>query len=99
MGTRPVYTTLSTLSIYLLVACLIDMALIGWAKYNQLRFRIERRKRRPELEHHEVAASFSITPELALMMSQAQVFTLSHYNTGGIDRVWMAKNLVDVQSK
>ena len=56
MGTRPFYTTLSTLSIYLLVACLIDMALIGWAKYNQLRFRIERRKRRPELEHHEVAA-------------------------------------------
>ena len=67
--------------------------------FRSLRFRIERRKRRPELEHHEVAASFSITPELALMMSQAQVFTLSHYNTGGIDRVWMAKNLVDVQSK
>ena len=99
MGTRPFYTTLSTLSIYLLVACLIDMALIGWAKYNQLRFRIERRKRRPELERNEVAASFNITPELALMMSQAKVFTLAHYETGAIDRVWMAKILADVQGE
>jgi len=99
IGPRPFYTTLGTLGVYLLVACAISLTLISWAKYNQLRFRIERRKRRPELEHHEVAASFNITPELALMMSQAQVFTLAHYDTGAIDRVWMAKNLVDVQSK
>lgn len=99
LETRPFYTTLSTLSIYLLVACLVGLALIGWAKYNQLRFRIERRKRRPELERHEVAASFNITPELALMMSQAKVFTLAHYDTGAIDRVWMAKILADVQSE
>lgn len=99
IGTRPFYTTLSSLRIYLLVASLIGLALIGWAKYNQLRFRIERRKRRPELERHEVAASFNITPELALMMSQAKVFTLAHYDTGAIDRVWMAKILADVQSE
>lgn len=97
--TRPFYNTLRTLSIYLLVSCLIGLALIAWAKYNQLRFRIERRKRRPELERHEVAASFNITPELALMMSQAQVFTLAHYDTGAIDRVWMVKILADVQSE
>lgn len=97
--TRPFYNTLRTLSIYLLVACLIGLALITWAKYNQLRFRIERRKRRPELERHEVAASFNITPELALMMSQAQVFTLAHYDTGAIDRVWMVKILADAQSE
>lgn len=99
LGTRPLYTTLTTLSIYLLVACLIGLSLIGWAKYNQLRFRIERRKRRPELEHHEVAASFNITPELALIMSQAQVFTLAHYDTGAIDHVWMVKNLAALQSE
>ncbi len=99
MGTRPFYTTLNTLSIYLLVACLIGMALIAWAKYNQIRFRIERRKRRPELERDEVAASFNITPELALMMSQAQVFTLAHYDTGAIDRVWMVKTFAGVQSE
>lgn len=99
IGTRPFYTTLSTLRIYLLVACLISLTLISWAKYNQLRFRIERRKRRPGLERHEVAASFNITPELALMMNQAQVFTLAHYDTGAIDRVWMAKILADVQSE
>lgn len=98
IGTRPFYTTLSTLSSYLLVACLISLALIAWAKYNQLRFRIERRRRRPELECHEVAASFNITPELALMMSQAQVFTLAHYDTGAIDRVWMVKILAGAQS-
>ncbi|WP_333849462.1 poly-beta-1,6-N-acetyl-D-glucosamine biosynthesis protein PgaD [Leclercia sp.] len=99
LGARPFYTTLSTLRIYLLVASLIVLALIGWAKYNQLRFRIERRKRRPGLERHEVAASFNITPELALMMSQAQVFTLGHYDTGAIDRVWMAKILTHAQSE
>lgn len=99
MGTRPFYTTLSTLSVYLLVASLISLALITWAKYNQLRFRVERRKRRPELERHEVAASFNITPELALIMSEAKVFTLAHYDTGAIDRVWMAKILADVQSE
>lgn len=99
MGTRPFYTTLLTLRIYLLVAGLIVLTLVGWAKYNQLRFRIERRKRRPGLEQHEVAASFNITSELALMMSQAQVFTLAHYDTGAIDRVWMAKILANVQSE
>ncbi|QGU11027.1 poly-beta-1,6-N-acetyl-D-glucosamine biosynthesis protein PgaD [Leclercia sp. J807] len=99
IGTRPFYITLSTLSLYLLVACLIGLALITWAKYNQLRFRVERRKRRPGLERHEVAASFNITPELALMMNQAQVFTLAHYDTGAIDRVWMAKILADVRSE
>lgn len=99
MGIRPFYTTLNTLSVYFLVACLISLMLVVWAKYNQLRFRIERRKRRPALEGPELAASFNITPELALAMSQAQVFTLAHYETGAIDRVWMAKILADVQGR
>ncbi|MEH5011508.1 poly-beta-1,6-N-acetyl-D-glucosamine biosynthesis protein PgaD [Phytobacter diazotrophicus] len=98
MGVRPFYTTLSTLSVYLLVACMISLTLIGWAKYNQLRFRVERRRRRPGLEAHEVAASFNITPELAQAMSRAQVFTLAHYDTGAIDRVWMAKMLAETRA-
>ena len=42
-----------------------------------------------------MAASFSITPELALEMSKARVLTLAHYDSGAIDRVYMAKLLAD----
>lgn len=95
MGIRPFFSTLNTVTFYLAVACINAMALVGWAKYNELRFRTERRKRRPELGRDEVAASFAITPELALEMSKGQVFTLAHYDTGAIDRVWLAKMLAE----
>nr|WP_318381401.1 poly-beta-1,6-N-acetyl-D-glucosamine biosynthesis protein PgaD [uncultured Enterobacter sp.] len=95
MGIRPFFTTLNTVTFYLVVAAINGLVLIGWAKYNQLRFRIERRKRRPGLEKHELAASFAITPELALEMSKGRVFTLAHYDTGAIDRIWLAKMLAE----
>lgn len=94
-GVRPFYSTYGTVMLYLAVALLIGAVLIGWAKYNQHRFRVERRRRRPGLEKHEVAASFSITPELALELSKARVLTLAHYDTGAIDRVYMAKLLAE----
>lgn len=94
-GVRPFYSTYGTVMLYMAVALLIGAVLIGWAKYNQHRFRVERRRRRPGLEKHEVAASFSITPELALELSKARVLTLAHYDTGAIDRVYMAKLLAD----
>lgn len=99
MGIRPFFSTLDTVTLYSLIACINGLVLIGWAKYNQLRFRTERRKRRPELNKREVAASFNITPELALAMSEAQVFTLAHYDTGGIDRVWLSKILAGIEEQ
>jgi len=92
---RPFFSTLDTLSFYLMVALINGAVLIGWAKYNQLRFRIERRKRKPGLEKEEVAASLHITPELALALSKGQVLTLAHYDTGAIDRVLIAKLLAE----
>lgn len=92
---KPFFSTLDTVSFYLIVAAINGAVLIGWAKYNQIRFRIERRKRKPGLEKEEVAASLQITPELALEMSKSQVLTLAHYDTGAIDRVLMAKLLAE----
>jgi biofilm PGA synthesis protein PgaD len=44
---RPFFTTLDTVTFYILVALVNGLVLIGWAKYNQFRFRVERRSRRP----------------------------------------------------
>ena len=57
MGVRPFFTTLDTVTFYILVALVNGLVLIGWAKYNQFRFRVERRSRRPGLEDHELAES------------------------------------------
>jgi len=55
MGVRPFFTTLDTVTFYILVALVNGLVLIGWAKYNQFRLRVERRSRRPGLEDHELA--------------------------------------------
>lgn len=61
MGPRPFESTLVTLALYFLIALVNGLVLILWAKYNQLRFRVERRKRRPALAAKELAVSFHIT--------------------------------------
>lgn len=91
MGLRPFFTTLNTVTIYLLIALINTVLLIGWAKYNQHRFRVERRKRRPELEKNELAASLHITEQLAYELNQARVLTVFHYEDGEIDRIAVIK--------
>ncbi|KMV32551.1 poly-beta-1,6-N-acetyl-D-glucosamine biosynthesis protein PgaD [Franconibacter pulveris] len=86
-GPRPFYATLGTIAIYVLMALLNGVALLIWAKYNQFRFRVERRKRRPDLEHEEVAESFQITPKLVTEMNKGRVQTVFHDDHGGIDHV------------
>lgn len=94
-GPRPFYATLGTIAIYLLMAMLNGVALLLWAKYNQFRFRVERRKRRPDLEHEAVAESFRITPTLVTEMNKGRVQTVFHDDHGGIDHVEVNRSIGD----
>lgn len=87
MGPHPVVSTLNTLALYLLIAVLYGGALIIWARYNQYRFRHERRTRRSGLESEELAESFAITPELVAELNKARVLTVHHNENGSIKSV------------
>lgn len=95
MGPRPVISTLNTLALYLVVAVLYGAALILWARYNQYRFRTERRTRQPELEDEEVAQSFQITPELVEELNKARVLTVHHNEHGGINAVDIRQGITE----
>lgn len=58
--------------------------LIGWAKYNQVRFRVERRSRRPGLVQQEVAKSFAITAQDVTALSSHDVLRVHHDEHGQI---------------
>ena len=66
-----------------------------WAKYNQFRFRVERRKRRPALATTELADSFHITPELVTELNKGRVLTVHHNSNGGISYVDVNQGIND----
>ncbi|MCS2163926.1 poly-beta-1,6-N-acetyl-D-glucosamine biosynthesis protein PgaD [Scandinavium sp. H11S7] len=84
MGPRPFVSTMGTLTLYLVVAALYGGVLILWARYNQYRFRVERRTRKPGMGDEEVAESFKITPELVIELNKARVLTVHHNEQGDI---------------
>lgn len=84
MGPRPVASTFNTLTLYLVIAVFYGATLIIWAKYNQFRFRTERRSRKPGLERDDVAESFRVSPELVTELSQARVSVAHHDEHGGL---------------
>ncbi len=95
MGVRPFFTTLDTVTFYILVALVNGLVLIGWAKYNQFRFRVERRSRRPGLEDHELAESLRITRELVTELNKARVLTVHHHENGEISHIDVDKHIAD----
>lgn len=95
MGPRPFESTLVTLALYFLIALINALILILWAKYNQFRFRVERRKRRPALAPTELAVSFHITPELVTELNKGRVLTVHHNSTGGISYVDVNQGIND----
>lgn len=86
-GPRPLVSGLNTLMLYIAVALFNALLLIGWAKYNQLRFRVERRRRRPGLEPVEVAQSFAISPQDLSLMSRSALLRIHHDGQGRITQV------------
>lgn len=92
---RPFFTTLDTVTFYILVALVNGLVLIGWAKYNQFRFRVERRSRRPGLEDHELAESLRITRELVTELNKARVLTVHHHENGEISHIDVDRDIAD----
>ncbi|MBD1226208.1 poly-beta-1,6-N-acetyl-D-glucosamine biosynthesis protein PgaD [Xenorhabdus griffiniae] len=88
-GPRPftatVFTSeLGTITLYIGIAIFNAFLLIGWAKYNQRRFRIERRRHRPALTHTEVAQSFTLEQKLFDTLRQSKVSSITYDNHGHI---------------
>ncbi|MDQ7882307.1 poly-beta-1,6-N-acetyl-D-glucosamine biosynthesis protein PgaD [Atlantibacter hermannii] len=95
LGRRPFESTLVTLALYFIIALVNGLILIMWAKYNQFRFRVERRKRRPALATTELADSFHITPELVTELNKGRVLTVHHNSNGGISYVDVNQGIND----
>ncbi|MEJ4045867.1 poly-beta-1,6-N-acetyl-D-glucosamine biosynthesis protein PgaD [Erwinia sp. SLM-02] len=86
-GPRPLVSGLSTLTLYIGIGLFNALLLIGWAKYNQLRFRTERRRRRPGLEPVEVARSFDISQQDVGLLSGSDRLRVYHDGDGRITQV------------
>lgn len=86
-GPRPLESGLSTLTLYIAIGLFNALLLIGWAKYNQIRFRVERRRHRPGLELQEVAQSFAISPQDVSRLNSHDVLRVHHDRFGKITRV------------
>lgn len=92
---RPFFLTLDTLTIYTVVALFNGLVLIGWAKYNQYRFRVERRRRKAGLEEPELASSLHISEHLTHQLSEARVMTVYHDEKGDIDHIEAVRSAQD----
>ena len=78
---RPTFTTLA---IYLLIVLVNSLFLILWAKYNQLRFRVERRTRRPDFSDDQLAIHFGLPEEVLERLNQSQIAIVSYDNHGEV---------------
>ncbi|PHM75076.1 poly-beta-1,6-N-acetyl-D-glucosamine biosynthesis protein PgaD [Xenorhabdus kozodoii] len=88
-GPRPFTSTLFTselgaIGLYIAIAIFNAFLLIAWAKYNQHRFKIERRRHRPALTHAEVAQSFMLDQRLLDALRQSKVSSITYDNHGHI---------------
>ncbi|WP_340619361.1 poly-beta-1,6-N-acetyl-D-glucosamine biosynthesis protein PgaD [Xenorhabdus siamensis] len=87
-GPKPVMSVftseVSSIVLYIIIAIFNSLLLIGWAKYNQIRFRIERRRHRPALSNEELAKSFSLEQQLMNRLNQGKVSSITYNNHGHI---------------
>ncbi|MDC9592467.1 poly-beta-1,6-N-acetyl-D-glucosamine biosynthesis protein PgaD [Xenorhabdus sp. IM139775] len=82
--TSTLTSKLGSLALYIAIAIFNALLLIGWAKYNQRRFKIERRRHRPALTHAEVAQSFILEQKLLEVLKQSKVSSITYDNHGHI---------------
>lgn len=86
-GPRPLASGLGSIALYIAIVLFNGLLLIGWAKYNQFRFRVERRRRRPGLELQEVAQSFAISDRDAWVLNRHDIMRVHHDNHGQIRQI------------
>ena len=94
-GIRPFFTSMDTVRSYILISLVNGMVLIGWAKYNQFRFRAERRYLKPELKECELAKSLYITSEVFIEMNKAKNIIIYHHDNGEIASVEIGGCIID----
>lgn len=86
-GTSTVLGTFGSILGYLLLIVIGSLVLISWAKYNQYRYRHERRQRRAELTPEELAESLEVDKQTMSRASMARNQVLHHASDGSIERV------------
>ncbi|CAN7198226.1 MULTISPECIES: poly-beta-1,6-N-acetyl-D-glucosamine biosynthesis protein PgaD [unclassified Acidovorax] len=77
-------STVDTLLWYGVIAAFNAAVLAGWALYNQIRRKVERRSVIPALDDSQLSASFHLTPELLQAMRSNQVIVVHNDEHGGI---------------
>ncbi|CFR20956.1 poly-beta-1,6-N-acetyl-D-glucosamine biosynthesis protein PgaD [Yersinia kristensenii] len=80
MGPAPfrmyILAGLTTLVLYAAIAAFNAIVLIVWAKYNQVRFQVERRGHRPHLDDEELANSMEMSSEVIAQLKAGSCLTL-----------------------
>ncbi len=84
LSTLPLSSELNAIALYIAIAIFNALLLIVWAKYNQRRFSIERRRHRPALTHAEIAQSFILEQALLETLRQSKVSSITYDNQGHI---------------
>ncbi|CNI26498.1 MULTISPECIES: poly-beta-1,6-N-acetyl-D-glucosamine biosynthesis protein PgaD [Yersinia] len=67
---------LTTLALYAAIAAFNAIVLIVWAKYNQVRFQVERRGHRPHLNDDELADSLDVSGDMIAQLKAGSCLTL-----------------------
>lgn len=74
--------TFNTLAVYVLIALVNSALLIGWAKYNQRRFRRERRRRPQALPDAQLICHFGLSPKILAELNESQIAEVHHDQDG-----------------
>ncbi|WP_145507004.1 poly-beta-1,6-N-acetyl-D-glucosamine biosynthesis protein PgaD [Yersinia alsatica] len=73
---------LTTLALYAAIAAFNAVVLIVWAKYNQVRFQVERRGHRPHLNDDELADSMEMSGSMIAQLKAGSCLTLYNDENG-----------------
>ncbi|EEQ02464.1 hemin storage system, HmsS protein [Yersinia rohdei ATCC 43380] len=78
---------LTTLALYVVIAIFNAIVLIAWAKYNQIRFQVERRGHRPHLDDDELADSLDMSGEMIAQLQAGSCLTLYNDDEGQLREI------------
>lgn len=94
-GIRPLALNVSTISMYLLIALFNAMLLVLWARYNQRRFAVERRRRAAALPDETLARLGGLPVERLQQMQVTRSMVVNHDAGGSITEVRARDPMLD----
>ncbi len=92
-GTTLFGLTFDTVTLYVMIAVLNSLLLIMWAKYNQFRFRAERRLRAQALPDAQLTWHFGLTAKVLEQLKQSQIVVVQHNHDGSALEVNVKRQL------